>query len=184
MRETLPRARNASKSCFLMLMIRSAMAFSSRVHSLNKFLSRRITATIDAPWIGGLEYIGLITSFSWLSTLPATSADLHTYNTNPLLPSRKKCLTAATRNQIWVLQCWELQLVPHRVPYSLRNSEQRGILHHQQQTSLSVSHLYPGFHSQSPAVGKREIRRYGRPSINRLFTSWSYTKGSIRCVTW
>lgn len=79
-RPYLPRARNASKSCFLMLMIRSAMALSSRVHSLNKFLSRRITATIDAPWIGGLEYIGLITSFSWLSTLPATSAALHTYN--------------------------------------------------------------------------------------------------------
>lgn len=45
----------------------------------NNYLSLRIVATIDAPWIGGFEYMGLITSFSWLSTLLATSAVLQTY---------------------------------------------------------------------------------------------------------
>lgn len=37
-------------------------------------------ATIDAPWMGGFENIGLITSLTWLSTLLATSAVLQTYN--------------------------------------------------------------------------------------------------------
>lgn len=103
-----------------MLIIRSAMAFNSIVHSLNKsltlkqrnwfhdawtvnrfhtncqdrkgslhehmrsfccYLSFRTVATIDAPWMGGFEYMGLITSFSWLSTLLATSAFLQTCST-------------------------------------------------------------------------------------------------------
>lgn len=38
-----------------------------------------MVATIDAPWMGGLQYMGLITSFNWLSTLLATSAVLQTY---------------------------------------------------------------------------------------------------------
>lgn len=44
----------------------------------NNYPSLSIAATIDAPWIGGLEYIGLMTNFNWLSTLDATSAALHT----------------------------------------------------------------------------------------------------------
>lgn len=122
----LPLARKASNNCWRILMILSAIAFSSRVHSrymflqkisdlfcrtmtkhnfwtytgfyhierkemaflgsqeaiswwLIYYLSLRIVATIDAPWMGGLEYIGLITNFSWLSTLLATSAFLQTY---------------------------------------------------------------------------------------------------------
>lgn len=51
---------------------------TGRVVSLCNYLSFRIAATIDAPWIGGFEYMGLITSFNWLSTLPATSAVLQT----------------------------------------------------------------------------------------------------------
>lgn len=102
----LPLCCKALNSWCRILMIRSAIPFSSRVHSwynslcgkLNgcweiflakntgnfwewmfTYLSFRIVATIDAPWMGGFEYIGLITSFSWLSTLRATSDDRQIY---------------------------------------------------------------------------------------------------------
>jgi hypothetical protein len=102
-----------------MLIILSAMAFSSKVHSLNislhkvkgivrnrtqdcmlfsgssngicnisnlsyqeYYLSLSIVATIEAPWRGGLEIMGLVTSLSWLSALPATSALPQTWNMN------------------------------------------------------------------------------------------------------
>lgn len=47
-----------------------------------------MVATIEAPWMGGFEYMGLMTSFNWLSTLIATSALLQTYN-NEMLPDIK-----------------------------------------------------------------------------------------------
>lgn len=105
-----PLAFKASKSCCLMLIILSAIAFSSTLHSWyillfsiwiyqktvpeniefepklfgkkrsGVYLSLSMVATMDAPWMGGLEYIGLITNLSWLSTLDATSADLRTCN--------------------------------------------------------------------------------------------------------
>ncbi|BAS74449.1 Os01g0760701 [Oryza sativa Japonica Group] len=45
----LPLVFRASKSCCLMLIILSAMPFSSTVHSLNIYLSLSMVATIDAP---------------------------------------------------------------------------------------------------------------------------------------
>uniref|UniRef100_J3L4A7 Uncharacterized protein n=1 Tax=Oryza brachyantha TaxID=4533 RepID=J3L4A7_ORYBR len=45
----LPLVFKASKSCCLMLIILSAIAFNSTVHSLNITLSLSMVATIDAP---------------------------------------------------------------------------------------------------------------------------------------
>lgn len=43
-------------------------------------LSPRIVAAMAAPWAGGLEYMGRITCFNWLSTRLATGALRHTWN--------------------------------------------------------------------------------------------------------
>lgn len=55
---------------------------SNSADEQEKYPSLSIAATIDAPWIGGLEYMGLMTNFNWLSTLDATSALLHTCGPN------------------------------------------------------------------------------------------------------
>ena len=48
-------------------------------NSLLGYLSPRTVATIAAPCIGGLEYMGLMTSFSWLSARKDTASLLHTW---------------------------------------------------------------------------------------------------------
>uniref|UniRef100_A0A452G850 Uncharacterized protein n=1 Tax=Capra hircus TaxID=9925 RepID=A0A452G850_CAPHI len=69
-------------SCVRMLMMRSAMPFTSCAnrlyHCFRKSGLVRIVEAIRAPLIGGLEYMGRIRIFNWDSTLLASSASLQT----------------------------------------------------------------------------------------------------------
>uniref|UniRef100_A0A5F8GPC1 Uncharacterized protein n=1 Tax=Monodelphis domestica TaxID=13616 RepID=A0A5F8GPC1_MONDO len=76
-------------SWVLMLMIRSAMPFTSSLdiyHWLLRSGLFRIVEAIRAPLRGGLEYMGRIRIFNWDSTLLASSASLQTMVKCPYLP--------------------------------------------------------------------------------------------------
>nr|BAE21523.1 unnamed protein product [Mus musculus] len=99
-------------SWVLMLMMRSAMPFTSCNHCFRKSGEVRMVAVIRAPLRGGLEYRGRIKIFSCDSTLLASSASLQTtvkaptrspyrpmflaydWQRQTLMPCSMKCRTA------------------------------------------------------------------------------------------
>uniref|UniRef100_A0A8C3NWS9 Secreted protein n=1 Tax=Cyanoderma ruficeps TaxID=181631 RepID=A0A8C3NWS9_9PASS len=98
-----------SVMCFLMLMIRSAMPFTSisSYHSFRRSGVFRIIEAMRAPFTGGLEYMGRMRIFSCDSTLLASSASLQITVKAPspmflakdcertmLMPCSMKCRTA------------------------------------------------------------------------------------------
>uniref|UniRef100_A0A7N4PUB2 Uncharacterized protein n=1 Tax=Sarcophilus harrisii TaxID=9305 RepID=A0A7N4PUB2_SARHA len=85
-----------------MLMMRSAMPFTSC--SLGKRVTGlfRIVEAIRAPLRGGLEYMGRIRIFSWDSTLLASSASLQTTVKAPTRsPGREGRDTLMPRSMKW-----------------------------------------------------------------------------------
>ena len=67
----------------LILMIRSAMPLTSPRQTFVSSSSSRISATILAPWIGGLENIARTRIFSWDSTRIISSEDWQTREKAP-----------------------------------------------------------------------------------------------------
>mmetsp|Transcript_1112 Transcript_1112/g.3308 ORF Transcript_1112/g.3308 Transcript_1112/m.3308 type:complete len:204 (+) Transcript_1112:163-774(+) len=67
-----------------MAWIRSAMALHSPVQRSRRAGSPSTAATIRAPWIGGLEYMGRMTAFSCDSRRLASSGDAQTAESAPM----------------------------------------------------------------------------------------------------
>lgn len=79
----LPKSSRFFLSKARMVIMRSAIPFTSPSHCFLSCWSSRILAAIRAPWTGGLEYNGRTKILTWESTRFFSSADSQTIEKAP-----------------------------------------------------------------------------------------------------